>query len=287
MAFAAQFETLPAFSTLGVVARAAAAALLLLLLPQASAQPSSSPQPSRALPGFPAESIDNVVVPVPSEVFNVLDKLGPVNWRAHYRASPGRNTGSRPQVALLLGTIIAEGFVAVEAEDPEKVKEIGRDVLTLSEAIGVREAVIARAKSITDKADRRRWPEVRRELDGALQDVRAAMRELNDEDLAQLVSLGGWIRGTHVLTSITLEQFQPEKAGLLHQPELIDYFQRRIEQMPKRLREDALVTRVRSALQKIRPLVEQKNDTPISEQNVKTIHQLSSETLEAITANPS
>src|SRR6185369_8396408 len=86
---------------------------------------------------FPAAAVQDVVVPVPSEIFNVLDKLGSPNWKGELRDSLGKNTGNRAQVALLLGTVIAEGFVAVEAEDSERVKEIGRDVLELSRAIGV------------------------------------------------------------------------------------------------------------------------------------------------------
>lgn len=244
-------------------------------------------QAPRPLPGFPAESVDDVVVPVPSEIFNVLDKMGSPNWREQYRPSMGRNTGNRAQVALLLGTVIADGFVAVEAEDSEKVKEIGRNVLALAEAINVRDAVIARAKSITDKAERRKWVEARREFDGALQDVRAAMRELNDEDLAQLVSLGGWIRGTQVLTSIVQSNYDPARAELLHQPDLISYFQRRLEAMPKRLREDDLVEKVRTTLPKILPLIGQKDGSQITREQVESIHEMSQQLILAIAAEPS
>lgn len=259
--------------------------LLSLGLLTSSLQAQSDPP--RTLPGFPAESVDDVVVPVPSEIFNVLDKMGSPNWRAQYRPTAGRNTGNRAQVALLLGTVIADGFVAVEAEDAEKVKEIGRDVLALAEAINVRDAVIARAKGITDKAERRRWAETRQEFDGALQDVRSAMRELNDEDLAQLVSLGGWIRGTQVLTSIVQKDFDPKRAELLHQPELITYFQRRLDAMPKRLREDALLARIRQTLPKILPLIGEKDGTDITKEQVQSIHKMSNELIIAIAAEPS
>jgi hypothetical protein len=246
--------------------------------------PAGMAQSSGSLPGFPAESVDDVVVPVPSEVFNVLDKLGSPNWRGQYRESSGKNTGNRAQAALLLGTVIADGFVAVEAEDPEKVKDIGREVLNLAEAINVREAVISRAKSITDKAERKRWKEARREFDGALQDVRGAMEELNDEDLAQLVSLGGWIRGTQVLTSIVGQDFKPEKAELLHQPELIAYFGRRIDEMPRKLRSDPLVEQIQKTLPRIRPLIGETDGTSISPQDVRKINQMSSSLVESISS---
>ena len=233
---------------------------------------------------FPAKSIDDVVVPVPSEVFGVLDKLGNPNWRGEQRENLGKQTGNRAQVALLLGTVIAEGFVAVEAEDPERVKEIGRRVLSLSKAINVEKAVLERAKSITDKADVKDWKAVRKEFDGALQDVKGAMKELGDEELAQLVSMGGWIRGTEVLTSIVRKTYTPDGAELLHQPALLDYFSKQLGSLSsKRLSNDRFVVRIRKMLVEIRPLIVSKDGNTISLENVKRINEMTRDVVGSIT----
>ncbi len=232
---------------------------------------------------FPAETVDNVVVPVPSEVFTVLDKLGNPNWRAEL--GPARSyppTGNRAQDALLLGTVIADGFLAVEAEDSERVKEIGRNVLTLAEAINVRKSVVARSNSIIEKADTRDWNAVRREFDGALQDVNQAMVELNDEQLAQLVSLGGWLRGTQVLTSITQEKYSRERAELLYQPLLVDYFNTQLERMNPRLRRNQLVSEVRLALGRIEPLIKKAPGNDISAETVTQIYAIANQTVQLI-----
>jgi hypothetical protein len=92
----------------------------------------------------------------------------------------------------------SEGFVAVEAADKVRVQQIGRDVLELARAIGVESTVLSRTNSIVTKADAGNWVAVRQELDGALTDVKNAMIELKDGQLAHLVSLGGWLRGTEV-----------------------------------------------------------------------------------------
>lgn len=236
------------------------------------------------LTSFPAETVDNVVVPTPSEVFNVLDKLGSPNWKGELRSSLGQNSGNRAQLALLLGTVIAEGFIAVEAEDVESVKQIGREVLTLAAAINVRKAVVARSKSIVDQAEARNWAAVRKELDGAQQDVRGAMTELNDEDLAQLVSLGGWIRGTEVLTSIVSKDYKPQRAELLHQPDLLNYFDRRLEVMNPRLKSSALVEQIKSMLIEIRPLIQEKGGRNISLESVEKIHTMTNEVVVNITS---
>ena len=235
------------------------------------------------LSSFPAQSIDDVVVPVPSEVFIVLDKLGNPNWRSELRDSLGRQSGNRAQVALLLGTVIAEGFVAVEAEDSEKVKDIGRRVLTLSKAINVEKAVLERSKSITDKAEVKDWLAVRKEFDGALSDVKDAMLELGDDDLAQLVSVGGWIRGTEVLTSIIRKNYTTDSAELLHQPALVSFFTKKLDNLSnKRLAEDDLVDRIRKLLAAIAPLIGDGEGDAIPSENVTRIHKMTRDTVAAI-----
>jgi hypothetical protein len=232
-----------------------------------------APPKKITLSDFPAAAVQEVVVPVPSEIFIVLDKLGNPNWKAQLRNGKAHTPEDRARTALLLGNVIAEGFVAVEAEDAERVKELGRQVLTLAEAINVRKSVIARSKSITDKADQRDWRGVRAEFDGALQDVRGAMDELNDQDLSQLVSLGGWLRGTEVLTSIVGNGFSKDGAELLHQPELVNYFDRCIGSMSLRLRRNPLVAEIREVLRKIGPMVNEGGDQ-ITPDKVKAIHEL-------------
>ncbi len=265
-----------------------------------SAMPFQQPSPGAGSPGtppqyteeppqhidlsqFPATAVDEVVVPLPSEIFSVLDKVGTPNWKEELPPTFGKNTGDRVQVALLLGEVIADGFIAVELEDSEKVKDIGREVLKLADAISVKKAVIARANSIIDKANSKEWPAVRREFDGALQDVRTAMQELNDDDLAQLVSLGGWLRGTEVLTSIVRKDYNPQAAGLLHQPELINYFLRRIDSMPRRLQGSQYVANIRRVLFQIRPLVARGNHEVIPQKDVEQIHKLTHEAVQLFT----
>ncbi len=259
--------------------------ILFALLIGLAAVTSHAQRPAKKidLGEFPAATIDNVVVPVPSEVFAVLDRLGTPNWRAQLGPARTYPAGSnRAQIALLLGTVIADGFVAVEAEDSERVKEIGRNVLTLAEAINVRKSVVARSNSIIEKADAREWNAVRREFDGALQDVHQAMVELNDEQLAQLVSLGGWLRGTQVLTSIVSEKYSRDRAELLYQPLLVDYFSRQLDGMSPRLRRQPLVGQIRQALGRIGPLITESPQNNISAETVTEINDISTKMVDLI-----
>ena len=232
------------------------------------------------LPGQ-ATVVDNVIVPVPSEIFGVLDKLGSPNWHEVLRSPKANPTGERAQVALLLGSVIAEGFIAVEAQEGEEVKKIGRSVLNLAAAVGVRKSVTARSNAIIEAADKKDWDSVRKELDGALQDVKEAMMELHDEQLAQLVSLGGWLRGTEALTTVVMRNYSKDAAELLHQPALLEYFQRRLDGLDSRLKGNALVSKIQKELPEIIPLMG-GNAGDVSAKSVEKIHDITQELVKQI-----
>src|SRR5215471_15289003 len=203
-------------------------------------------------------TVEDVVVPLPNEIFGALNKLGTVNWRAHVRSDKGPNFTERPRIALLLGTVIADGFIAVQAEDAETVKDIGQ-------------RVTAHAKAIIEAADKRNWSNVRRELDRTQNSVQQAMNEVHDEKLSQLVSLGGWLRGTEVLTSVVNERFSADGAELLHQPDLLAYFQKRLQGMPEF--DLPIIHQIQDALVEVKPLID-VGDRRIPPETVKKVNEI-------------
>ncbi len=219
----------------------------------------------------PYQKVESVVVPLPNEVFGALNKLGPVNWRDYVRNDKGSNFTERPRIALLLGTVIADGFIAVQAEDAPAVKEIGQRVLALAKGIGVGNSITPHAKAIIEAADRRKWDGVRQELDRTQNSVQTAMNEVHDEKLSQLVSLGGWLRGTEVLTSVVSKRYSVEGAELLHQPDLLAFFQSRLQGMPEY--HISVVRDIQSALSEVRPLID-VGGAHIPAKSVKRINEI-------------
>jgi hypothetical protein len=226
-----------------------------------------------------SKKVEDVVVPLPNEVFGALNKLGSVNWKEYVRNDKGNNFTERPRIALLLGTVIADGFIAVQAEDAPTVKEIGQRVLNLSKGIGVGSSITPHAKAITEAADKRNWESVRQELDRTQNSVQQAMNEVHDQKLSQLVSLGGWLRGTEVLTAVVNKRFSADGAELLHQPDLLGYFQDRLQAMPEYNMK--LLQDIQSALVEVRPLIDVGEGT-ISPGSVKRIYEITSRLDQAI-----
>lgn len=250
-------------------------AAVLSLLPQVHAGDAA---PKIDVSKLPQQSkmVDDVVVPVPSEIFSVLDKLGHPNWVAVQKPIKGvaKPFGDPPQQALYLGTVIAEGFIAVEAADSAEVVNIGNSVLSLSTALGVRQAVVKRANAIVAAANKNDWPLVRRELDGALNEVKAALIQLNSPDQAALISLGGWVRGTEALCDVVTRDYSKDGADLLHQPALLSHFNGKIAGMGKRAKKHPLVAKAQAALNAMSPLIGVADGAEISEKSVKEIRDI-------------
>lgn len=142
----------------------------------------AQPSPNKSVAQLPPQStaIKGVLVPVPREIFDTLDKFAHSDWRAVQRPelAQQRPPGNQTETALLLGIVIAEGFIAVEAQDAIEVKDVGRAVIKLARGLGVEKAALRRSRSIIDHAEREDWAAVRREWDGVLADVQRGMTEL-------------------------------------------------------------------------------------------------------------
>lgn len=242
-----------------------------------------TPAPTAAQ--LPSEStvIDDVLVPVPSAVFVTLDKFAHSNWRAVQRPELAhwKPHGNQTEIALLLGAVIAEGFIAVEAEDLDEVKSIGRAVLVLTRGLGVEQAALGRSRSIIEHAERGDWPAVRKEWDGLIPDVERGMKELKSEQLAQFVSLGGWLRGAQALSTLVSQDYSRENAALLQQRGLIDHFDKQLEAMRGDIGTKSVVIRMRDGLRRMQALLA-TDDGPIPKQKVPEIASIASELLKGL-----
>src|SRR5713226_7942673 len=98
-----------------------------------------------------SKRVENVVVPLPNEIFGALNKLGSVNWREYVRTEKSSNFTERPRIALLVGAVIADGFIAVEAEDAPAVKSrrtrrrSPRRPISANGKMSVRSSIVPRA----------------------------------------------------------------------------------------------------------------------------------------------
>jgi hypothetical protein len=232
----------------------------------------SSPLPA------PATQVHGVAVPVPKEIFRSLDQFPDANWSAVKRPEVAgwKSRGDQAQIATLLGVVIAEGFIAMEAKDSTEVKNLGHSVLSLAGGLGIRDRALRRSRSIVEFAEKEEWSEARKEWDGVLSDLENGMIEVKSEDLAKLVSVGGWLRGAEALSALVLQNYSPERANLIRQPELTDNLEKQLRSMSSDIQARRIVVKLRDGLRKVGSLSENANGSP-SEEAVRKIHDVCGE----------
>ena len=198
---------------------------------------------------------DSISIPTPGELFAALEKPGKTNWSNQYRGPMPMTYRNRAQIALNLGGLIADGFIAVEAKDSQQVKNIGSDIIKLAKALGVSENLLKRGNSLNEFAENDEWDTLQEELEATQNEVKSSMQTHSDQDLIILVSLGGWIRGTQVVTGAILQNYDEGAAKVLRQPALVDFMRSKINEISPQLRDQPLVKDVNEQLTGIERLI--------------------------------
>lgn len=228
--------------------------------------------------------LESVTIPMPGEFFAAIDKLGRPNWTQLVKSGTPEVTSSRAQIALALGVLVADGYIAVEAEDSQAVKNIGKEIINLAKKLNVSQSVLGRGSSINDFATNSDWSALREELEATQNEVKLDMQEQKDSSLVTLVTIGAWLRGTEITSGLVVNAYTPEAGRLLRQPAIISYLLDQVGTLPTGIQSDPLLVSIRESLEKAKASVEPKNP---SDQNIKDLHQTMESAVNAITKGSS
>jgi hypothetical protein len=225
---------------------------------------------------------DAISIPTPGELFAAIEKPGKTDWSGQYRGPMPITYRNRAQIALNLGGLIADGFIAIEAKDSQQVKNIGSDIIKLAKALGVSENLLKRGNSINEFAENNEWDTLQEELEATQNEVKSSMQSHNDQDLVILVSLGGWIRGTQVVSGAIAQNYDERSAKVLRQPALVKFMQSKINEISPELRGEPLVKDVSEELTGIEKLVSFPTDKAPTVDEVRKVKEAVGKVMEKI-----
>src|SRR5216684_2463338 len=258
--------------------RSLSATLLLILSAAVGAETGRLPADQLAK----AVRSDSISIPTPGELFAALEKPGKTDWSGQYRGPIPITYRNRAQIALNLGGLIADGFIAVEAKDSQQVKNIGSDIIKLAKALGVSENLLSRGNSINEFAENNEWDTLQEELEATQNEVKSSMQSHSDQDLVILVSVGGWIRGTQVVSAAILQNYDERSAKVLRQPALVSFIHSKINDISPGLRAEPLVKDVNEQLIGIEKLVSFPAAKAPSVDEVRKVNEAVGKVMEAI-----
>ncbi len=190
-----------------------------------------------------------------ADIFQQLDDLKPLPFEELKREFPQALHSGREQMGMVFGGLVADGFLIVECQKKNLVEDLGRVLLRQARSLGVGDRVMRHSASLTDLGQRGDWAAVRQELIATQEDVEQAMIALRDQKLAHLISLGGWLRGLEITSGAVESKYTPERAAVLWQRDLINYFAEEMETLPPPLAHTPLFEKLRSGVGAIRTLL--------------------------------
>ena len=221
--------------------------------------------------------VNELTAPSIQRLFNELEIFKPVPVALIAETDFDRTYNNRFQTSLNFGALICDGFFAVVAEQKGLIQKVGRALLRQAKSLAVGQRLSTHANSLLELGSRGDWAELKLELIKTQADVEEAMIELRDEEMAHMISLGGWLRGFEIGTVVTAENYSPQRAAGLMKTDVMDYFLDRLSTLNPRLRTTELVNALVSRLEAIRKIAGAGTDRAPSKSEVEQMRDLAIE----------
>jgi hypothetical protein len=213
--------------------------------------------------------VNQFTTPSIEKLFDTLDSLKPIPARDLSRTPQALRLDNRVRFSLSFGVLIGDGFLAVVGEDTKAIAPLGRELLRRAKGLGVQQPVNRHSKQLLDLAKQSDWNGLRKELIITQKDVERAMLDLRDEEMAHLLSLGGWIRGLEIGAASVATDFSPERAAKLRRLDLLEYYLQRLDAFSPPLKSSPLIAEIISNLKDVRQKL--AADQPLSQADVSAI----------------
>ncbi len=221
--------------------------------------------------------VNEVTAPDIQKLLLDLDAFRPIPMEILDENDREATFPNRFQTGLHFGALVADGFVIVIAQRPQDIEDIGRALIRQSQSLGVGSSLLTRAKSLVDQGKAGNWMALREELIATQGDIEASMMALRDEEMAHVISFGGWLRGFQLAANATAANYTPTRAEGLKRPDVISYFIDRLETLNPRLRKTELVTQLTANMKILKSEVDGIGERPPSQTEVEEMRDLANE----------
>lgn len=168
--------------------------------------------------------INVYTAPSITKIFNQLDELPAIPEDYVLRNRPEKLPTDAGALALEMGYLLADGFIAVRSGHMNDVKPIALDLTRYGNAMGVGDKMNAHSASLLENAEKGQLEQFKKNLASTQSDVNAELTSLKDPDLAHLIALGGWVRALEASTAAIREKFDAQQAATIFYPDAPAYF---------------------------------------------------------------
>ncbi len=234
------------------------------------------------------------ILPRPGDLFVALQKINKVDWNGLVQVNKETKYPSDHQMALNIGSRSADGLVLVYANDMHGAKNVWNVINELTTRMNLDKEIEKKQKELKAAIDSilekqksgksKIAPEDSKKLRRALNAVHTASKnalkkadssdndpEQNTNELATLVSLGGWIEGLYLVTNALSKNYDAESAKQLRQSHLVGLYEMVLKDFSASFKEQAVIKSINQALPEIKSLTKVNKGEPVALENVKKL----------------
>ena len=219
--------------------------------------------------------VNKFTAPSIKRIFDDLDQLAPLPADELVRELPKRMPLDRTDLALEIGFLISDGFMAVQGGHMAKIEPLAKDLQRYGRALGAGDRVNRHAASLLDNAHNNNLNALKEELTATQRDVETDLIHLRDVDLAHLISLGGWLRALEVSSHAVQTKYTEKRALKLYREDIADYYEGVIGSLDPRISEREDLKEMRGLLAELRKLMKLKDGQKPNKKTVESISEIS------------
>ncbi|MFV0415654.1 MAG: hypothetical protein ACK5NG_04740 [Chthoniobacterales bacterium] len=226
--------------------------------------------------------VNPITIPSIRELLETLDKFRPVPIEKINSGNREAVFSNRLQTSVYFGSLIADGFMLAIAERSADVENIGKALIRQSHNLGIGERLTSRSKSILDKSQLGDWIGLREELIQTQAEVEQSMMDLRDEEMVHMISFGGWLRGFQLGATAIRDNYFQERATVLIQPEVVEYFIDRLDTLHPRLRKTQMVNQTIEQMQALYEFMNSRSGKAPSKEDVSKLLDMGNKIYETV-----
>lgn len=191
----------------------------------------------------------------------------------------------KPDAAMALGVKIADGIVAIKAQNAEKLNRSADQLEALGKKLGATDDDLKRARQVRDLANRGEWLMVFLELGFLQADILQKLSSPENRADRTLVVASGWLQGARYASALIGQNYTPELSNILREPLLAGELNKQVSALGAPLAESPKVQAVAKAVSEAYPIVNIPLDASISPDDVARLKSISDTAVTAIAAD--
>ncbi len=216
--------------------------------------------------------INIYTAPSISKIFDQLDNLPAIPEDYVLRTRPERMPTDTGNLALQMGYLLADGFIAVRSGHMNDVKPIALDLTRYGKAMGVGEKMNTHSASLLENAEKGQIEAFKQNLAATQGDVNAELSALRDPDLAHLIALGGWVRALDASAAAIESRFEAAQAATIFYPDAPEYFDEVLGYLNPQTGSKLKVAEMRAILRRMAAQMQLAQEAAPSLEQVKALH---------------